>query len=61
MAKMEKKNLRIRGFLRNIFFIFLVMSQELFELQRRTLPRFNPLKELITPLLQCDCFKIGHF
>ena len=40
---------------------FLVISQELFDLQRRTIPHFNPLKELITPLLQCDCCKIGHF
>ena len=70
MAKMEKKNhllnfdnffLRNRGFLRNILFISLVISQELFDLQRHTIPHFNPLKELITPLLQCDCCKIGHF
>lgn len=53
--------LQNRWFLRNIFFIILVVSQELFDLQRLTIPHFNPLKELITPLLQCDCFKIGHF
>ncbi len=41
--------LRNRGCLRNIFLIFLVISQELFDLQRRTIPHFNPLKELITP------------
>ena len=39
------------GFLRNIFFIILVISQELFDLQRRTIPHFNRLKELITPIL----------
>ena len=50
-----------RGFLRNLFLIFLVISQELYDLQRCTIPYSNCLKELITPLLQCDCFKIGHF
>ena len=53
--------LRNHGFLRNTFFIFLVISQELFDLQRRTIPHFNCLKELITPLLQCNCHRIRHF
>ena len=61
MLNFDKFFLRNRGFLRNVFLIFLVISQELFDLQRRTIPHFNPLKELITPLLQCDCCKIGHF
>ena len=49
------------GFFRNTFITFLVISHERFDLQRYTIPHFNPLKELITPLLQCDCCKIGHF
>ena len=53
--------LRNHRFLRNTFFIFLVISQELFDLQRRTIPHFNCLKELITPLLQCNCHRIRHF
>ena len=55
MAKMEKENhlldfdkffLQNRGFLRNIFFISLVISQELFDLQRSTIPHFDHLREL---------------
>ena len=61
LLNFDKFFLRNRGFLRNIFFIILVISQELFDLQRSTIPHLNPLKELITPLLQCDCCKIGHF
>ena len=43
--------LRNRNFLTNIFLISLVISQELFDLQRRTIPHFNRLKELITTIL----------
>ena len=42
---LDKFFLRNRGFLRNIFFIILVISQELFDLQRRTIPHFNCLKK----------------
>ena len=38
--------LQIRGFLRNIFLTSLVISQELFDLQRRTIPHFDRLREL---------------
>ena len=70
MAKMEKENhlldfdkffLQNRGFLRNMFLTSLVISQELFDLQGRTIPHFNHSKELITPLLHCNCHRILHF
>ena len=51
LLNFDKFFLRNRGFLRNIFLISLVISQELFDLQRRTIPHFNRLKELITPIL----------
>ena len=51
LLNFDKFVLRNRGFLRNIFLISLVISQELFDLQRRTIPHLNCLKELITPIL----------
>ena len=61
LLNFDKFFLRNHGFLRNTFLISLIISQELFDLQRRTIPHFTPLKELFTTLLQCDCCKIGHF
>ena len=61
LLSFDKSFLQNRGFLRNIFLISLVISQELFALQRHTIPHFNPLKELITPLLQSNCRKILYF
>ena len=51
MTLIDKFLLQNRGFLRNISLIYLVISQELFNLYRRTIPHLNHLKELITPLL----------
>ena len=53
--------LRNRGFLRNIFFVFLIISQKLYNIQRYTIPHFNRLKEMITPLLQSNCRRSPHF
>ena len=52
LLNFDKFFLRNHGFLRNIFLIFLVISQELFDLQRHTIPHFNRLKEFITPILK---------
>ena len=44
-------NLQKCRFLKKKKSTFLVISQELFDLQRRTIPHFNRLKDLITPIL----------
>ena len=41
--------LQNQEFLKNIFFKLLVISQKLWKLQRRVIPHFNSLKELIWP------------
>ena len=53
--------LQNRGFLRNVFFVFLIISQKLYKIQIHTIPHFNHLKELITTLLQSNCRRSLHF
>ena len=61
LLNFNKFFLRNRLFFRNIFLIFLVISQKLFDSQRHTIPHFNPLKELIRHLLKSNCRRILHF
>ena len=61
LLSFDKIFLQNCGFLRNVFFIFLIISQKLYEIQIHTIPHFNHLKELITPLLKSNCRRSLHF